>query len=232
MEKAYILFIVALFAFGASYAQNTFPSTGNVLLDKQGYVGSAILFQGWGEDHLIRSESVGNIDNGHTRLRMYLNDDWTYDQGFEIIASRWDGPQRSLLYIPGDGSNASFYNGATFGGSVGIGTTNPDAKLAVKGIIHTQEIKVDMNGWSDYVFKPAYKLPSLSAVKAYIGKNKHLPDLPTENDVIKSGINLGEMNKILVKKIEELTLYLIEQKQQLKDQQEQINKLKATIRKH
>ncbi len=96
-------------------------------------------------------------------------------------------------------------------GNVGIGTINPDAKLAVNGTIHSQEVKVDMNGWSDYVFEPNYDLPSLTSVKTYIDNNHRLPEMPSTQEVIKSGINLGEMVNLQMKKIEELTLYLIKE---------------------
>lgn len=115
-------------------------------------------------------------------------------------------------------------------GNVGIGTTTPDAELAVNGTIHSKEVKVDMNGFPDYVFKPDYPLLPLTEVKAFINQNHHLPEMPSEKEVIKEGINLGEMNKLLVKKIEELTLYLIQQKEESGKQnkilQQQINELK------
>lgn len=108
-------------------------------------------------------------------------------------------------------------------GNVGIGTTSPNAKLAVNGDIRAREIKVEAENWPDYVFKSTYKLPSLATVKAYIDKNQHLPDMPSEADVVKDGVNLGEMNKLLLKKLEEVTLYLIEKDKQLNLQQKQLN---------
>lgn len=130
-------------------------------------------------------------------------------------------------------------------GNVGIGTTSPDSKLTVNGTIHSKEVLVDMNGngaWPDYVFKPEYNLLSLDEVKLYVDKNHHLPEMPTEKEVALKGINLGEINKLLVKKVEELTLYLIQQKQeadqqkretdqQHKIQQQQINELKDLVSK-
>jgi hypothetical protein len=117
-------------------------------------------------------------------------------------------------------------------GKVGIGTTNPDQLLSVKGTIHSQEVKVDMLNWSDYVFKPEYKLPSLASVKAYVDLNHHLPEIPSEQEIVKNGLDLGEMNKLLMKKVEELTLYVIEQQKEstfqrkiIKRQQIQINVL-------
>lgn len=107
-------------------------------------------------------------------------------------------------------------------GKVGIGTTNPDQLLSVNGTIHSKEVLVDLTGWSDYVFKPAYRLPSLSAVKSYIDKNHHLPEIPAEEDMVKNGLSVSEMNKLLMKKVEELTLYLIEKDKQVKTQQKMI----------
>jgi hypothetical protein len=115
------------------------------------------------------------------------------------------------------------------GGSVGIGTTTPDAKLAVNGTIHTKEVKVDLTGWPDYVFRPDYHLPSLAAVRTYIGQNHHLLEMPSEQEVAKDGINLGEIVKLQTKKIEELTLYLLEKDEQDKQKQAQIDQLKQQV---
>ncbi|MDQ8051443.1 MAG: hypothetical protein REI78_00385 [Pedobacter sp.] len=112
----------------------------------------------------------------------------------------------------------------TDGGRVGVGTTNPDEKLAVNGKIHAKEIRVDATGLPDYVFEADYQLPSLAETEAFIKKNKHLPEVPSAANVERNGLELGEMNKILLKKIEELTLHLIEK-------EKEINQLKATERK-
>lgn len=93
-----------------------------------------------------------------------------------------------------------------------------------------------MTGWSDYVFKPTYKLIPLSEVKTYIDQNQHLPEIPSEEEVKKDGINLGEMNKLLLKKVEELTLYLIEKDNETKSlkagkdaQQKQLDQLQKQL---
>lgn len=103
------------------------------------------------------------------------------------------------------------------GGNVGIGFTNPQNKLDVNGTIHSKKVKVDMNGWSDFVFKKEYELPTLEEVEKHINENGHLKDIPSEEEVLKDGINLGEMNSKLLQKIEELTLYSIEQNKEIKD---------------
>ena len=97
-------------------------------------------------------------------------------------------------------------------GNVGIGTENPDAKLAVNGTIHSKEVKVDLTVPApDYVFASDYKLKDLKEVEKYIKENSHLPEIPSAKEFEKSGINLSEMNMALLKKVEELTLYTIEQ---------------------
>ena len=148
---------------------------------------------------------------------------------------------------PGPGATDWYYRMFIHpNGNVGIGTITPDAKLAVNGTIHAQEVKVDMNNWPDYVFKKTYKLPPLIEVKRYIDQNSRLPEMPSEQQVAKEGIDLGNMNRLLTKKIEEMTLYLIEKDNQfnaLKDevlllkkqqkeneiQKNQINKLKQQL---
>lgn len=111
-------------------------------------------------------------------------------------------------------------------GNVGIGTIYTGIhKLAVEGSIGARRVRVNPTGWADFVFEEDYELPALGEVEGYIKANKHLPDVPTAEEVEKEGVDLGEMNKKLLQKVEELTLYMIEQQKQLKSQQEQINAL-------
>jgi len=103
---------------------------------------------------------------------------------------------------------------------LGIGVTALPAgysgmQLAVNGRITAKEVKVTVNGLSDYVFAPAYRLRPLSEVDAFIKQNGHLPEVPSATEVARDGMDVGEMENTLLKKVEELTLYVIEQDKKL-----------------
>ncbi len=99
-------------------------------------------------------------------------------------------------------------------GNVGIGIMTPEHKLSVAGTIKAKELSVTPEDWPDYVFEASYDLPSLDEVKAYIDRHKHLPGIPSARDVQANGIAVGEMNARLLQKVEELTLYLLDLKQE------------------
>jgi hypothetical protein len=162
--------------------------------------------------------------------------------GFDFIASNAVGngnitinpsPSGYIYLNYSSGKGVYLCNGASgptgiisSSGAVGIGTTNPgNYMLSVKGAIHTQSVQVDMTSWNDYVFKPGYHLLPLQEVEKYIERSQHLPEIPSEQQVIENGINVSEMLNIQTKKIEELTLYLIDKDKQLNQQQDQINRL-------
>lgn len=114
-------------------------------------------------------------------------------------------------YSPNMDETLNVRNLLIMANNVGIGTASPDAKLTVNGTIHTKEVKVDLNiPVPDYVFANDYKLKTLNEVEAYIKANRHLPEIPSARELEKKGLMLAEMNMSLLKKIEELTLYLIQ----------------------
>jgi hypothetical protein len=104
-------------------------------------------------------------------------------------------------------------------GYVGIGTRSPRSQLSVAGTITTQRIKVTMTGWSDYVFNRDYRLPSLEELEQLIRLHKHLPGIPSADDIVNDGLDLGSMQQKQMEKIEELTLYLIAQNKKLAAQE-------------
>lgn len=110
-------------------------------------------------------------------------------------------------------------------GNVGIGTTNPQNRLDVNGTVHAKEVKVDMAGWADFVFGKEYQLPTLDEVEQHIHEKGHLPNIPNTKEVTENGLSLGESQKLLLQKIEELTLYSIEQNKLIKQQEDRLKKL-------
>ncbi len=109
-----------------------------------------------------------------------------------------------------------------YNGSVGIGTTSPDNGylLDVRGAAHFCKVVVKSPGWCDFVFDNNYRLMPLNELKSYLEANKHLPGIPSEKEVQENDIDLAKMNKLLLQKVEELTLYILQQ-------QEEIEKLKS-----
>ncbi|MBL0053658.1 MAG: hypothetical protein IPP29_20255 [Bacteroidetes bacterium] len=117
----------------------------------------------------------------------------------------------------GPGTNIITYN---MNGNVGIGTTPQDGanpyKLVVEGKIGAREINVKATGaWPDYVFEEGYKLPDLTTLSQYLSINKHLPQLPNAANVASNGIDVGIMQMLLLKKIEELYLIVIKQQKEI-----------------
>jgi len=112
-----------------------------------------------------------------------------------------------------------------FNGNVGIGTVSPDQKLTVNGTIHSKEVIVDTNIAPDYVFqkyytgkselKSDYRMPTLTEIEDFTRKNNHLPNVPSAKEMQENGILVGEMSNVLLQKVEELTLYIIEQQKEL-----------------
>jgi hypothetical protein len=156
------------------------------------------------------------------------------------------GPNGSIL-VDNVGSGQSYYQANTFhqfqgsggtpiltmfdGGNVGIGTIDPKGyKLAINGNMIATSVKVKAYAnWPDYVFNKEHPLMPLSDLKAYVDKNQHLPEIPSAAEIEKNGQDLGEMNKLLVKKMEEMTLYMIEKDKQIRDQEQRLKSLEQRI---
>jgi hypothetical protein len=173
----------------------------------------------------IRIGSSGNVGIGIAAARTKL-DVWGGD--LVVTGNDHDG----TAYITSHGGIAYYgnnlYNNGlaiTPTGAIGIGTSAPGPhKLAVEGSIGARKIKVTLdNPWADFVFDQNYLLPTLSEVEQFIQKNKHLPGVPSAKEVEKNGLDIGETQAILLQKIEELTLYVIQQ-------QKEIEQLKAKIK--
>ncbi len=108
---------------------------------------------------------------------------------------------------------------------VGIGTSNPRYKLDVNGGIRAQEVVVETNG-ADFVFADDYQLRPLSEVKAFIAENKHLPEIQSAQEMQENGVSVSELQTKLLQKIEELTLYLIQQEETIQELRQEVESLK------
>ncbi len=187
---------------------------------------------------------------GHNIMWNETTGQWEVDNGpyndFSMI--RFENGGNIGFYVnPGTGASGSYSMADAdllpsrrmlidWNGQVGIGTTNihdRTFKLYVETGIRTRKIKVDQSTWSDYVFDKGFVLSPLSEVERFIKKYRHLPDVPSATEVAKEGVDLGENQAVLLKKIEELTLYIIEQQKQideLKRLQLQADGRKKTVR--
>ncbi len=139
--------------------------------------------------------------------------------------------ENAILYINGSQSQSNTIINGEGIGKVGIGTMNPKHRLDVNGTIHAREVKVDLSHSADYVFekyytgsstlKADYSMPTLEEVETFTKENNHLPNIPSAKEIKAEGLHLKEMTNLLLQKIEELTLYTIEQEKRLDAQSEE-----------
>jgi len=175
-------------------------------IDSNGRIGIPYIYPGY--NTTVSGRTIFIIDEDEDYFRVH-NSPQVYNP------LRIDGANM-ITFLEEDTNN---------GGRVVIGSTTlancsdcNQYKLFVKNGIRTEKVKVDIaasNGWADYVFKKDYKLMPLKEVEHFITNNGHLPEVPSTEEAIKNGIELKEMNILLLKKIEELTLYTIEQQKRI-----------------
>ncbi len=218
---------------------NLFVGNANFTLNAgfyKSYIENGISILGYRPSIKLRSDNFW----GWTDIAMARNNgDWNPRSiSHDFVLRLGSGVQNKMLFTNSGGGDITFATGAwqnnrirmslKSNGFLGIGTENPDNLLTVKGVIHTQEVRVDLNGACapDYVFENNYELISLNQLKEYINDNKHLPEVPSADEMDKSGVNLKEMTLLLLQKIEELTLYTIEQNEQIEALQREIKNLK------
>lgn len=153
----------------------------------------------------------GNANNTITRAQITSNGSfWLFNNNTKTVAIE-------------PGGDSFLGNG---GLAINTYTVPAGFKLIVNGAIGCTKLKVSQS-WADYVFDRNYQLPSLAEVEAHIKANQKLPGIPSEKEIAANGLDVGEMQKLQMQKIEELTLYIIELKKQLDQQQEEIKALKA-----
>jgi hypothetical protein len=205
---------------------NVLNSTGNVGIGTLTPLAKLNVAVGAGGTNGIVGLMIGSISN-YPSLELGIENNYegmirTYGNDLKIYAGNWrtlgaTATEDHAMYFYTSKSGSPNWSTAKMvlnhEGNVGIGTTNPTEKLAVNGKIRAKEIKVE-TGWADFVFAKDYKLPTLQETEKHIKEKGHLPGIPSAAEVEKNGVELGDMNKKLLQKIEELTLYLIEMKKE------------------
>lgn len=181
------------------------------------------------------SQYLRHNDDSDTYIRLQSDDLQLYAGGDQILRADEDASPTLTFGSVWDASfnGSSLFVGGTQGsynGNVGIGTSTPGNKLEVNGTIRSKELVIETVGWPDYVFNPDYTLLPLSYVEEYIDDNGHLPGVPSQEEVEQNGQVVGETQKILLQKIEELTLYVIELKKENEQVKKELEELKEQIK--
>ncbi len=151
---------------------------------------------------------------------------WTPQSAF-VVKSKGNTSNTSALDVRNSSNTTLLF--IQDGGNIGIGVDEPLEKLVVDGTICAKEVRVSLEGapcWPDYVFDENYNLTNITELEKYIKENKKLPEMPNANEVSSQGIEIGDMQARMLKKIEELTLYVIELKKENETIKSELNKLK------
>ena len=181
----------------------------------------------------------GGSDNG---LYIATSNTQKYGLGIKVAGNSADAIQVfgnsasvKTFSVQGSGLVKVYANGVTSTGHVLLieNSTRRLLQLTNDGILRSREIIVDLsNAWPDYVFKADYSLMPLAEVDQFIKKEGHLPNIPSAAVIEEQGLNVGEMNALLMEKIEELTLYMIQQDKIIKLQEERLNALELAGKNH
>ncbi|MFL9483215.1 hypothetical protein ACI6Q2_10605 [Chitinophagaceae bacterium LWZ2-11] len=185
---------------------------------------------------LIKVGGISETPNSYTGLLLggAGNADYRFKGGIVFVPDGTSYGNGSLRFLvnnaPGEGSaslaDAQMCISSSGNVGIGIGTSSPTEKLSVNGNIRSKKITVTQQNWPDYVFDSSYTLQPLSHIEQFIKDNKHLPDVPSAKEVADKGLDLGDNQAMLLKKIEELTLYMIEMKKENEEMKKEIKELK------
>nr|WP_315421977.1 hypothetical protein [uncultured Pedobacter sp.] len=231
MKKILIAGLASLILSDVNAQDNLYPSTGNTgigTLSPQSYFhgGNNKVLEVLNSNTALHSQSHIILSTGATQDQSsagtvtWISKNSSQNKGMAYIAVQSVGDNSvnasgKMYFATADATTPTTRMVIDSKGLVGIGTINPSEKLSVNGKIRAQEIKVEAGNWPDYVFGKDYKILGLQELDAYIKANKHLPEMPSAKEVEANGMALGELVKLQQKKIEELTLHLIEKDKQV-----------------
>lgn len=177
----------------------------------------------------------GDIYGGHNdwqALKLYAGTNYS-DGAYLSMNSNYAQTASIKLYARGENGRVEFHNherqvmSVRGDGNVYVGDSYNTSNMVVNGEINALLVRATINlPWPDYVFDKDYNLMPLTELEQFVTKNHHLPDMPTEEEVHEEGVNLAEMNALLLKKVEELTLYVIELNKENEEIKREINELK------
>ena len=205
MKKTF--FILALIA-SAFFANDVFSQGSDILTPP---VGVGISYP-YGDLHVHGTTWHEIGEEPSTDNRDFVGGNAGFTGGVSITGDTTSGGSVSAVGLTASGN-------MTVAGSAAIGSGFLCSSV---GQVKAKEVVVTLEGWSDYVFENGYELMPLGELERYVNANRHLPNIPSASRVLDEGVNVGEMNALLLEKIEELTLYII-------DLQKQIDKLKKQM---
>ncbi len=217
---------------GTFRIKGTFIYGGNLESSKTDYTKIQLTTHDWSGSHGLLFNAYQNITmNGGlatTGNTKYANDASRFGSGAGAIMFFGNGGAMDFMVSPASTGKDTDVNWGMSkmrilrNGNIGMGTLTPTHKLEVNGSIRSKEIIVETTSWPDYVFEKEYDLKPLEILENYISENSHLPNIPSAKEITKNGVKVGEMNVKLLEKIEELTLYTIQQEKEIKKQQEKL----------
>jgi hypothetical protein len=154
-----------------------------------------------------------NIKGPNSNAQLEIGNSTIYNGNYILSYDRVASAYKNLVIRTTADPTMTFLTN----GNVGIGCTNPQVKLAVNGTIKATELQITTTPCSDFVFEKGYNLMDLNILEKFVTNNKHLPDVPSAKEFEENGYSVGEMDDILLRKVEELTLYIIQQQKEIEE---------------
>jgi hypothetical protein len=161
------------------------------------------------DNYMLNLENPTTVGDARSGIRFWVNSENSAGATINVSNDNASGGNIRFNTITA-GTESTRVSILSSNGNMGIGTVSPTEKLSVNGNIIARKIRITQTGWSDYVFDKDYQLRPIASLESFISRNKHLPDMPSAKEVEANGISVGDTQALLLKKIEELSLYIID----------------------